>query len=147
MSESLRDLASHVEKLEDSATAAFEANRAKLESRRREIDTNVQEKADEVEAAVEGAAVRGRTWWQDVKASIARPFDELRTRHEQRRAELEVDRATRVADDAEQDAIAALNLAELSLNFAEYAVIDATLARMMAEDLAAASASTVGVAS
>ena len=38
LSESLEDLAGRVKVLEDSATATFEADRAKLEKRRHEID-------------------------------------------------------------------------------------------------------------
>ena len=38
LSESLEELAARVKVLEDSATATFEADRAKLEQRRHEID-------------------------------------------------------------------------------------------------------------
>ena len=42
----------------------------------------------------------------------------------------------RIADAAEEDAAVAIDFAAYSLNVAEYAVIDATLARMAADDLA-----------
>ena len=45
----------------------------------------------------------------------------------------------RRADHAEADAIAAVDFASAALEEAEYAVLDARLARMEADDLAAAS--------
>ena len=54
----------------------------------------------------------------------------------------------RLAEAAEEDAAAAIEVAAYFLNVAEYSVIDATLARMAADDLAAATtASTVGATS
>ena len=52
-----------------------------------------------------------------------------------------------LADAAEEDAAAAIEVAAYFLNVAEYAVIDAALARMAADDLAAAPASTGGATS
>ena len=67
---------------------------------------------------------------------------------DKRQTEHELHRALRTADAAEEDATAAIEVAAYFLNVAEYAVIDATLARMAADDLAAAApASTSGVTS
>ena len=68
-------------------------------------------------------------------------------RVEKRQSEHELHRALRLADAAEEDAAAAIEVAAYFLNVAEYAVIDAALARMAADDLAAAPASTVGATS
>ena len=48
----------------------------------------------------------------------------------------------RLADAAEEDAAAAVEVAAYFLNVAEYAVIDAVLARMAADDLAQAAPTT-----
>ena len=62
--------------------------------------------------------------------------------------EHELHHALRLAEAAEEDAAAAIEVAAYFLNVAEYAVIDAALARMAADDLAAATpASTVGATS
>ena len=53
----------------------------------------------------------------------------------------------RLAEAAEQDAAAAIEVAAYFLNVAEYAVIDAAVARLTADDLAAAPASTAGATS
>jgi hypothetical protein len=147
LSQSLEGLAARVKVLEDSATATFEADRAKLEKRRHEIDEAFKTEVGEFESAVREAADTGRTWWNDTKASMKRPLDEVRARIEKRESEHEVHRAERVAAAAEEDAAAAIVLAAYVLNVAEYAVIDATLARMAADDLAGAPASPAGATS
>jgi hypothetical protein len=148
LSESLETLAGRVEILEDSATATFEADRAKLEKRRHEIDEAFKSDVSQAESAVRETAEAGRTWWNETKTSMKRPLDELRGRVDKRQSEHELHRALRTADAAEEDATAAVELASYFLNVAEYAVIDAVLARMAADDLAeAAPTTTVGATS
>ena len=70
--------------------------------------------------------------------ALARPIRELRNRHEERQSAHELHRAIRFAEAAEADAAVAIEISTHWLNVAEYAVIDATLARMAADDLAIA---------
>ena len=69
---------------------------------------------------------------------MKRPLEEVRARVQKRQSEHELHRAARLADAAEEDAAAAVEVAAYFLNVAEYAVVDAALARMAADDLAAA---------
>jgi hypothetical protein len=148
LSQSLEELAGRVKELEDSATATLEADRVELEKRRNEIDQALRTGVSEFDAAMNEAAEAGRTWWNETKASMKRPFDEVRDRVEKRQSDHELHRALRTAEAAEQDAAAALEVAAYFLNVAEYAVVDAALARMAADDLAAdAPAPTAGAAS
>ena len=147
LSQSLQDLAARVEVLEDSATASFEADRAKLEQRRHEIDEAFKAELDEFESATRDAAAAGRTWWNETKASMKRPIEEVRARVDKRQSEHELHHALRLAETAEQDAAAAIEVAAYFLNVAEYSVIDAALARLAADDLAAAPGATVGATS
>ena len=142
LSESLETLAGRVKTLEDSATATFEADRATLEKRRHEIDEAFKSDVSGLESAVRETAEAGRTWWNETKTSMKRPLDELRGRVDKRQSEHELHRALRSADAAEEDAAAATELASYFLNVAEYAVIDAVLARMAADDLAKAAPTT-----
>jgi hypothetical protein len=142
LSESLEELANRVKVLENSATATFEADRAKLEKRRHEIDEAFTTDAGEFESAVREAADAGRTWWNDTKASMKRPLDEVRARVDKRQSEHELHHAQRTADAAHEDAAAAIEVAAYFLNVAEYAVIEAALARMAVDDLADAAATT-----
>jgi hypothetical protein len=148
LSESLQDLAGRVQILEDSATATFEADRAKLETRRHEIDAALTTDVNELDSAVRDAAEAGRTWWNETKTSMKRPLDEVRARIDNRQSEHELHRAARTAEAAEEDAAAAIEVAAYFLNVAEYSVIDAVLARMAADDLAeAAPVTTAGATS
>ena len=141
LSKSLEELAAHVKVLEDSATATFEADRAKLEQRRKEIDAEFSAEVSEFESDVRQAADAGRTWWNEARESMRRPLDEVRARIEKRQSEHELHRAQRQAEAAEEDAADAVAAAEYFLNVAEYSAIDAALARMAADDLAAAKSS------
>jgi hypothetical protein len=72
----------------------------------------------------------------------------VRGRVDKRQSEHELHKAVRAAEAAEEDAAAAIELSAYFLNLAEYAVIDATLARMAADDLAESTpASTAGATS
>jgi hypothetical protein len=142
LSQSLEHLAARVKTLEDSAAAAIEADRTKLEQRRHEIDDTIKSGLDEFDSAVQDAAQAGRTWWNDARSAMKRPLDEVRARVEKRQSE------QRAADAAEEDAAAAVEVATYFLNVAEYAVVDAALARMAADHLAVAdSARSVAVSS
>ena len=141
LSKSLEELAAHVKVLEDSATATFEADRAKLELRRKEIDAALSADVSQFESDVRQADAAGRTWWNEARDSMRRPLDEVRDRIEKRQSEHELHRAQRQAEAAEEDAAAAVAAAEYFLNVAEYSVVDAALARMAADDLAAAKSS------
>ena len=144
LSESLEGLAIRVKVLEDSASATFEADRAKLEQRRDEIDEAFKSDIGELESAVRDAAVAGRTWWNDTKVSMKRPLDELRARIDKRQSEHELHRSVHLAEAAEEDAAAAIELAAYFLDVAEYAVIEATLARMTADDLSGGATASTG---
>ena len=147
LSQSLQDLAARVKVLEDSATATFQADRAELEKRRHEIDDAIKTEVGEFDSAVRDAAQAGRTWWNDTKTSMRRPVDEVRARVENRKSEHELHKALRAAEAAEADAAAAIEVADYFLDVAEYAIIDAALARMAADDLAIEPAPTVGAPS
>ena len=147
LSQSLEELAARVTVLEDSASATFDADRTKLEKRRHEIDDAIKSDVSEFDSAVREAAQAGRTWWNDTKTSMKRPLDEVRARVDRRQSEHELHRALRAANAAEEDAAAAIEVADYFLNVAEYAIIDAALARMAADDLAAEPAPTVGATS
>ena len=147
LSQSLQELAARVKVLEDSATATFQADRAELEKRRHEIDDAIKTEVGEFDSAVRDAAQAGRTWWNDTKTSMRRPVDEVRARVENRKSEHELHKALRAAEAAEADAAAAIEVADYFLDVAEYAIIDAALARMAADDLAIEPALTVGAPS
>lgn len=136
LSQSLLSLGERVKTLEDSAAAAIETDRTALEKRRHEIHDALGTQVGEFESAIDEAAAAGRKRWQETKASIARHVDEIQARYDKRHAEHELKQALRTADDAEEAAAAAVAFAGYALTVAEYAVIDAALARMAVDELA-----------
>ncbi len=136
LSESLEDLAAQVKMLEDTATAALGADRAALEDRQLEVEAAFEPAINELQAAVRDAGATALERWNDTTSSIARQIDAMRAAQVRRQAEREATRAEGAADLAEKDAAAATALAVYCLNVAEYAVVDAALARAEADELA-----------
>jgi hypothetical protein len=141
MSESLLELASRVQQLEDSAAATRDENRAALQERHQELDSAINAVVSDFEATATEAATTAGTWWVDTKKAIERQVTAMRADVKERESELKAehkrDRAERRAERAEDDAVAAIYLADYCLNAAEWAVVDAALARAEADDLAA----------
>jgi hypothetical protein len=138
ISESLYELAARIKKLEDSAAAVREQNRVALQTRRGQLEERFDSEVKEFEAATTEAATATGNWWADTKASIEGQVAAMRADVEKRTVERRKERAERLAEIAEEDAAAAIALATYCLNAAEWAVVDAALARAESDELAAA---------
>jgi hypothetical protein len=136
LSESLVDLAGRVKKLEDSAAAVQEKNRAALQARREELEAAIEREKGELEQATSQAKEGARNWRSDTKGSIERQIAEMRTDIEHWEADRKEKNAERVAENAEEDAVVAVTLAAYCLDAAEWAAVRAELARGEADELA-----------
>jgi hypothetical protein len=128
LSDALIDLAGRVKRVEDSAEAVQEKNRAALQSRREELEAAIEESKIELEAAATQAKDATRGWWSKTTSSIQADFAEWQ-------AEMKEKNAERAAEDAEDDAVVAVSLAAYCLDAAEWAVVRAELARGEADQL------------
>ena len=137
LSAALLDLASRVKRVEDSAAAVEAKNRAKLQARRGELEAAIDESHVELTAAATRAKESASGTWSKVKHSIEGHVDEMRGDFVKWRAEVKEGRAEAAADDAEYDAVIAVNLAAYCLDAAEWAVVQAELARGEADQLVA----------
>jgi hypothetical protein len=137
LSAALRDLASRVKRVEDSAAAVEANNRAKLQARREELAAAIDESQIELAAAATQTKESARTQWSKVKRSIEGQVDEMRADFAKWQTDIKEDRAERAAEDAEYDAVVAVNLATYCLDAAEWAVVQAELARGEVDQLAA----------
>jgi len=137
LSESLMDLAARVKRLEDSAAAVREQNRAALQARREELETAIDREVKEFEETTAEAKEAARSWWSDTKGAIERQIAAMRADFEKRHAELEQKSVERAAQSAEDDAVAAVTLAGYCLDAAEWAVVRAEETRGEADELAA----------
>lgn len=136
LSEQLNELADRVKKSEDFVTAARAKNRALLDEERQTLKTSIANGKAQMDADAADAADQTRSWWNDTRQSIDARIAELREERDDHRAARSVKRAERRADDAEQDAAYAVDFALAMLDEAEYAVADAILARLDADELA-----------
>jgi len=88
-------------------------------------------------AAATQAEESARTKWSQAKTLIEGQVNDMRADFAKWQAEIKEDRAERAAENAEYDAVAAVNLAAYCLDAAEWAVVQAELARGEADQLAA----------
>jgi hypothetical protein len=137
LSAALLDLASRVKRVEDSAAAVEAKNHVKLRARREELEAAIDESHIELAAAATQAKESASTKWSQAKTSIEGRVDEMRADFAKWQSEIKEDRAERAAEEAEYDAVVAVNLAAYCLDAAEWAVVQAELARGEVDQLAA----------
>ena len=137
LSAALLDLASRVKRVEDSAAAVEEKNRAKLQARREELEAAIDDSHVELAAAATQAKESTRSKWSQVKTAIEGQVSDMRADFAKWQAEIKEDRAEQDAENAEYDAVVAVDLAAYCLDASEWAVVQAELARGEADQLAA----------
>ena len=128
LSDALIGLAGRVKRVEDSAAAVQEKNRAALQSRREELEAAIEQSKVELDAAATQAKDTTRGWWSETTSSIQADFAEWQ-------AEMKEKNAERAAGDAEDDAVVAVSLAAYCLDAAGWAMVRAELARGEADQL------------
>jgi hypothetical protein len=139
LSEAVMDLAGRIKRVEESAAAMQQKNRAALQERREELEAAIEHEKTELEAAATQAKEAARSWWLDTKRSIEGQITEMRADFEKWQAAKKEKNAERAADAAEDDAKVAVSLAAYCLDAAEWAVVRAQLARGEADQVAAKS--------
>jgi hypothetical protein len=137
LSDQLTDLAARAKKSEDFVDAARAKDRAYLDDQRETLKKSIATGKDRMADEAAAAQDKTRSWWNDARQSIDTRVGELRTERENHRAAHDLKKAERRADDAEDDAAYAVDFALQMLDEAEYAVTEAMLARIDADDLAA----------
>lgn len=98
LSESLMDLARRVKRLEDSAAAVREKNRAALNARRDELEAAIERENNEFHKATSQAKGAAQGWWTDTRASIERQVAQLRADFDKWQAEMKQKNAERAAE-------------------------------------------------
>ena len=141
VSDQLTKLAARAKEAEDRAAAAQGKASADLEKDVEAARTSAQAQADKLRATAEEKKGKLSVWWYDVQRSWDEHIERIRTDIDSRRAEHDLERAQTNADNAEYDAAFAVDYAYGAIEEAEYAALDATLARMHADELATASTS------
>jgi ribosome-associated translation inhibitor RaiA len=141
VSDQLTKLAARAKEAEDRAASAQGKTRADLERDVEQARTSAMEQADKLRATADAKKGKLSVWWHDVQRSWDQHIEKIRADFEEKRAEGNVDRAQMRAENAEDDAAFAIDFAYAAIEEAEYAALDASLARMQADELAAVPAS------
>jgi flagellar biosynthesis chaperone FliJ len=136
LSGQLSELSDRAKKAEDVVAAAQSKNRAELERQRDRLESTIKQGRAAAEAAATTTQNKVLSWWDETRSAVDGQFASLRDKADEHRAARDLKQAQRRADDAEQDAADAVEFAVNVLVQAEYAVVDAALARADADALA-----------
>jgi hypothetical protein len=135
---SMTKLAARAKEAGDRAAAAQGKAKADLEQEVDAARASAEEQAGKLRQEAEARKGKLSVWWHDVQRSWGEHIEKVREDMDQRKARHDVDRAEVRAENAEDDAAFAVNFAYAAIEEAEYAVLDASLARMQADEMATA---------
>ncbi len=140
LSDQLRRLAERAEEAEKHAAAARDMAKAELEQDRERSREDARQDAEQLRQAAEAARGKISDSWNDIQTSWNEHSAQLQKTLETKITETDLARAQRHADHAEADALYAIDFAYSAIAEAEYAVINAQVARKHADELAAGTA-------
>jgi hypothetical protein len=141
LSDDLHKLADRAEEAEKHAAAARNKATAEIEQDRDSSRAVAQQQAEQLREAADSGRGKISDWWNDVQRDWNRHLAKLQESIEGKKAEVDLDMAQKDADNAEADAAFAIDFAYSAIGEAEYAVLQATLAREEADEMAGAGAS------
>ena len=140
LSDELRKLSARATEAEDRVAAAREKTKAGIEADRDAARAVGEQQAQALREKAEEGHDRIPDRWAGVQRSWNKAVTAIRADIESRKAGHDIHKAQRSADRAEEDARFAIDFAYSTVVEAEYAVLDAALSRMEANDLSKASA-------
>jgi hypothetical protein len=133
LSDQLTKLAARAKEAENHAAAAKSKARAQLEQDVKTARESAKAQADQLRKTAEANKGQISDWWDGVQKSWNDFIATARQNIDEKRGEHDQNVANRAADNAEDDAAFAIDYAYGAIEEAEYAVLDATLARMDAD--------------
>jgi aspartate oxidase len=140
LSDELTKLAARTKEAEDRAEAARGKTKAALEEDVAYSRATAEAEAERLRETMDSDRDKISAWWHDMQRSWDSHIASVRSDIEARKAEHDLHKVQKRADRAEGDAEVAIDFARAALVDAEYAVLDAALMRMEAEEAAAAQA-------
>jgi hypothetical protein len=138
LSESLSDLSAKAKAAEDAAAAAREEGREKLEARLADLRSSAERRQAQLEQAATEAKDSATSRWNELRSAVKAHNERVTSDLDARKQASDEKRAQRRAEWAEQDATAAIGFAVFAIEQAEYAVLDAIIARDEADTAAQA---------
>jgi hypothetical protein len=135
VSDQLSELSKRVKSAEDTVDAAKAETREQLTVRVERARTDAEQRAIDLRASGDAALQDVADWWKDIQVRWKDHVRTLRQEAQGVRDEYNASRAHRRAEQAEASADFAIAFAMAAIDEAEYAVLDATLARAEANDV------------
>jgi hypothetical protein len=133
LSEQLQDLSVRAKKAEDDEAAARKEARAKIQARADKLKTETNKRNAKVEAAAVSTKEKTQEQWSSLHKQVKAHNDRIRAEIAATKAEHQAARAERKADSAEDYAAESIAFAYDAIDYAEWAVMDALVARADAE--------------
>ena len=137
-SQKLAKLSERAKEAEDNASAAQNQAKADVEKSANEARARAEAHAEELHQSAAATGAQISASWNDMQKSWSNHMAQVRQGIDDKKGQLDARRAETRADDAEADALFAIDYAYGTVEEAEYAVLDAISARMEAEDRAMA---------
>jgi hypothetical protein len=137
-SDMLSALVSRAKQVEEHAAAARTQARAEVEQSADEARAAAQAQADKLRESATATEAHVSASWNDLQERWREHVAKMRRDIDDKKAVLDAKVAESRAEDAEGDALFAIDYAYATVEEAEYAVLDAISARMKADELAAA---------
>ena len=138
LSDQLTELTARAKEAEDRAGAVQGKAKADVQADVEQARASAQERAKKLRESAEANKNKLSVWWYDLQRTWNEHVAKIRDDIEGKRAEHDVDRAERRAEHRADDAAFAVDFAYSAIEEAEYAVLDAELARKEADELSAA---------
>ena len=138
LSESLSELSAKAKAVEDAAAAAREEGREKLEARVADLRSSAERRQAQLEQAATEVKESATSRWNELRSAVKAHNERVTSDLDARKQASNEKRAQRRAEWAEQDAAGAIDFALFAIERAEYAVLDAIIARDEADSAARA---------
>lgn len=134
-SEQLADLSVRAKNAEDAVAAARKEERDKITARREQARAAATAATEKVNEEVRSAKDSANRNWSALQAKITADIDALKANIARRQYERDVKRAENNAERLESEAGVAIDYAIASVEQARWAVLDAIVSRVEAEEL------------
>ena len=137
LSDALSTMSARAKEAEDEFHAAQSAQRAQLEELVTRARTSAEQSRDALRDRADEAETEVSSWWRDLQEHWERQVQTIRINVAEKREEHDDKLAAMRADAAEADAEFAVAIARAAIEEAEYAALEAVLARGKANEVAA----------
>jgi hypothetical protein len=135
LSDELAKLAARAKQAETRAEAAKKKARTDLETDVSDARASASAQAEKLRETAEAGEGKVSDWWSGVQKAWSDHVDAVRADIGERKEKHDRAEARRAADDAQDDAQYAIDYAYAAVEEAEYAVLNAELARMESDEL------------